>query len=52
MGIISKLISKIKQFILNKKQKEYYVHYMATGESLPKPFTKEEEDEKIADHLR
>ena len=48
MGIISKLISKIKQFILNKKQKEYYVHYMATGESLPKPFTKEEEDEKIA----
>lgn len=48
MGIISKLIGKIKQFILNKKQKEYYVHYMATGESLPKPFTKEEEDEKIA----
>ena len=48
MGIIAKLIGKIKQFILSKKQKEYYVHYMATGESLPKPFTKEEEDEKIA----
>ena len=46
------LIAKIKDFFLLKRQSKNYIHYMASGESLPQPFSREEEEEKIALLLR
>ena len=45
---IKQLFLQIKNLFFIKKQKKYFLHYMASGESLPKPFTREEEEEKIS----
>lgn len=44
---IKSIVKKIKEYFIAKRESEQYVHYMASGESLPKPYTREEEEEKI-----
>lgn len=44
---LKKIIQKIKNYFALKKQSKNFIHYMASGESLPQPFTREEEEEKI-----
>ncbi|MBQ3572542.1 MAG: RNA polymerase sporulation sigma factor SigE [Clostridia bacterium] len=42
---LKKLFSKIKNFFSNKKT--HAIHYLNSGDSLPQPFSREEEEEKI-----
>lgn len=45
-AFLGKILSKIKAFFRGKGEKNT-IFYMASGESLPRPFTREEEEEKI-----
>ncbi len=48
MNVFKKVVLKIKSFFSNLFLRKNYLNYMASGESLPRPFTPEEENEKIA----
>ena len=48
MKVFKRLFLKVKSFFSKLFLQKKYLNYMASGESLPRPFTPEEENEKIA----
>ncbi|MBR3864858.1 MAG: RNA polymerase sporulation sigma factor SigE [Clostridia bacterium] len=48
MKVFKRLFLKVKSFFSKLFLRKKYLNYMASGESLPRPFTPEEENEKIA----
>ena len=43
---IKNILKKIREFF-SRNKKEQYIHYISNGDTLPQPFTREEEEEKI-----
>ena len=46
-NFFNKIKSAIDLFLLKRRAKKNALHYMSNGEALPKPYSKEEEEQKI-----